>query len=199
MAGFMLDWHATAAAASSVLSIGAAGIYIQDILKGQTRPNAVSFSLWTILQGEVLLAQLEAGASWSIAVVIILTFATTFVTVLALVGYGYRDYGYIDLFCFIIAIGAALILWAKPAASIFIAIIGDLCAYLPIYKKIYGDPKSEYLPAWILMTIAAILGALSASPPDIPNLAFPIYVAMANGLVVVLALLRRAFLRNPAI
>ena len=164
--------------------------YIRDILRGgETKPNAVSFFLWTVLQGIALVAQIKAGASWSIVIVFFVTMNTAIITVLALIGYGYRKYGKIDLFCFILAV-AAIVGWqvtGSPVVAIILAVVADFFASYPTVAKTYREPRSEQLTGWMLITIASILGVLSTDRWDIANLAFPMYLVLVNGTIFSLA------------
>jgi hypothetical protein len=180
------------AAASAVLSMIAGVLYVKDILSGgDTRPNAVSFFLWTVLQAIAAAAQIKAGPSWSLVVVLFLTLNTATVTILALVGYGYRRYGRLDFLCAVIALGAAYLLVRSPVGAIFFAIIGDLSAFIPVYLKAWRDPASEHLPAWVLVMLSSLFGALATDAWDLPNLIFPVYATVSNGLVIAFVLAGR--------
>ncbi len=83
-----MEWHAALGVASGILQIASVIPYIRDILKGSTRPYAVSTGLWTLLSGIAFTAQITAGASWSVILVGGITFNCAIVTILALSGYG---------------------------------------------------------------------------------------------------------------
>ena len=197
MGAQLLNWHVVAAALSGAFAFLAEFLYIRDIIRGgETKPNAVSFFLWTVLQTIALVAQIKAGASLSIVLITCVTLSTAVITVLALVGYGYRKYGKIDLSCLVLAV-AAIVLWqitGRPVLAIVLAIIGDFFASLPTVAKTYREPRSEHLTAWALITVASVLGVLSADP-DAANLAFPVYLVAMNGAIFSLAYFGR---KKPA-
>ena len=180
------SWYVVSATLSGVFSVAAGVIYIKDILKGgETRPNAVSFFLWTVLQAIALFAQIKSGATLSVVIVIFVTLNTAVITVLALIGYGYRKYGKIDFFCLILAI-AAIVGWqvtGNPILAIGLAIAGDAFAFVPTALKTYREPRSEHVPAWALITVASVLGVLSTDRFDTANLAFPLYLVLSNGAI----------------
>lgn len=190
MSSFLLDWHVVVGIASGVLSIASVVPYVRDMLKGgETKPNAVSFFLWTLLEFIALLAQIKSGASWSVIVVIAVTFNTGLVTVLALIGYGYREYGKIDIVCFLFAI-LAIILWqvtGQPVLAIVLAIVADAFAAIPTLIKTYKYPHSEQLLSWGLVTGAGLLGIFSTDIVNAANLAYPIYLFLMNGAIFSLA------------
>jgi hypothetical protein len=188
------SWHVATAALSGVLSVISGWIYIKDILKGgETKPNAVSFFLWTVLQAIALVAQFKEGASLSVVIVIMVTLNTAVVTILALVGYGYKKYGKADFYCALLAV-AAIVGWqvtGNPVLAICFAIAGDLFAAVPTMIKTKKDPYSEHLPAWGIIVAACVFGVLSTDRLDVANLAFPLYLVMGNGVIFALALFGR--------
>jgi len=182
----LLSWHVVLAMLSGVLSMAAMVPYVRDVLRGgETKPNAVSFGLWTVLQGIALAAQIQSGASWSVVVVFFVTLNTLIITVLALSGFGYRAYGKIDALSFVLAI-VAIVGWFKtgdPVLAIWFTIIADFFASVPTVVKTARDPRSEQSMAWGLVTAAAILGGLSTDRMDAANVAFPAYLVLMNGTI----------------
>jgi hypothetical protein len=185
----LLNWHGALAALSAVLAVASAVVYIKDVLKGgETKPNAVSFFLWTVLQGVAVIAQWKAGASWSVVFMIVMTIDTAIVAFIALIPkWGYRKYGWREIVCFVCAIAAAAALWHDPVDAILLAIVGDLFAFYPTVVKTQKEPQSEHLTAWVLVTAASLAGVLSTGVWDVANLAFPVYQVVMNGLIVFIA------------
>lgn len=184
-----LNWHVVAAILSGIFAVAAWVLYFRDILWGSTRPNAVSFSLWTVLQVIALAAQVDSGASWSVVFMIFVTLGTLSITVLALCGYGYRKYGRIDALSLVLAV-AAIVGWqvtGNPLLAIWLAIAADFFASVPTVVKTAREPYSEELKAWGLITVAAIFGAISTERLDVANLAMPVYLIGINGLIFSLA------------
>jgi hypothetical protein len=182
-----MNYHAVLAALSGVLTVVAMVPYVKDIFMGTTRPNAISFSLWTVLQVIALSAQLEAGASWSIVVVILVTVNTAIISVIAFTRYGYRKYGKTEGISFALAIVAIAALQYNPEFAIVCAIVADLCAAAPTVKKTYLDPQSESANGWGLMTLGFALGTLSTQKWDFANVAMPAYLTLITGLIFLFA------------
>lgn len=185
----MLDWHILFAVISGVLQASSILPYIQGMLKGTTRPNAVSWSLWLVLQIIAISGQVSSGASWSL----VFLFATTFNIVLVLFfssrGYGYKKYGGIDFVCLLAAI-AAIVVWkttGNPVFAISMAVVADFIALVPTIAKTYKEPFSESVASWVLLVAAASFAALSTTKFDIANLLYPVYAALSSFSIVVLA------------
>ena len=162
------------------------------MLKGETRPNLITWFIWLILQIIVALAQFTAGASWSIIIILVIIFNITLVILLIFKGYGYKKYGFEDYFCLLLAI-LAIVFWQitkNPLLAIFWALIADLSAVVPTLIKVYREPRSENLLSWKLNVLAAFLAILASSKIDFANLAFPIYYLFSDSAVVLTAIFR---------
>jgi hypothetical protein len=173
--------------------------YIKDILHGTTRPNIVSWALWVLLLLISLLAQVNAGASWSALMVFGDLIGTSTILVLCLVGYGYGKYGWVEFVCTILAI-VAIIAWRlehQPVLAICFAALADLMAATPTLVKSYRDPWSEAPGQYFLIAFAAGLAMLSTTIFDVVNLIFPAYLLLINGSIGTLAFFGRKLKTHP--
>lgn len=193
------DWHQIAAVLTGVIAIVAVVPYVRDMLRGTTRPNIVSWGLWTLIHIIFIAAQWSSGASWSIVLPATELFTVALVVVLAAVGYGYKKYTPLDLVCFCLAI-AAIVLWqvtSEPMVALLMSVGADIMASIPTLKKAYLDPTSETLSTYILVVISAIFAALSTTIFDVPNLVWPAYIFLVNGSILCLILLGRRAQKGP--
>lgn len=176
---------------AGVLAVWSTYYYIKGMLYGGARPNAVSFFLWTVLQAIAFGAQIKKGASWSAVFVFFMALDTAIVTVLTFVGYGYRKYGKTELYCFIFAtVAIVLLLVGDPVFALLFSIVGDIFAFYPTVVKTYREPRSEPLTAWMIGTAASVLGVLSTEVLDTANLAFPVYQVLVHIGIISLAYFR---------
>lgn len=193
-----MNWHVVSGAAAGVIAILAVFPYIKDILKRKTRPNTVSWSIWTLLLLISIFAQWSAGPSWSIILLIGDLIGTTTIVVLCVAGYGYGRYGQLEWTCLALAI-LAIALWQttkEPVLAISFAIVADALASLPTVVKAYRDPWSEHPTMWFLIALGAFFGILSTTIFDAPNLLFPAYIFLVNGTIGLLALTGRGLRRK---
>jgi hypothetical protein len=188
-----MDWHLPVAALAGAVQVSSIVPYVRDMLRGTTRPNVVSWSLWTLLQVIAIFAQLSAGASWSIVLLFAMTFNTSLVVVLCLMGYGYTKYGLVDYACFAFALGAILLWQAtnEPLVALVLAVVADLIAALPTIVKTIRDPYSEIPLAWSLGGFSGLLGIISLTRFDVANLIYPVYILVTNALIACLAFFGR--------
>lgn len=182
----MPDWHVVLGVFSGLLSAGATVPYLRDMLNGNTRPNLVSWSLWVLLQGIVVAAQFESGASWSIILPLSGMLTCAAVVVLGLCGYGYRKYSYFDGVCLALAI-FAIILWkgmSDPMIAVMLSIAADFLATMPTIRKALKDPLSESSSPFAIYGIAALFSIFSSIHFYFLNTIWPVYILFVNGLVI---------------
>lgn len=194
-----MNLHLALGILSGVLAIVAVPPYVKDILKGTTRPNIVSWGLWTLIISISLAAQVSAGASWSLIFMIGDLIGTSTVLVMCLIGYGYKKYGWLEVACFTLAI-VAIIIWQitrQPVLAIVFSIAADFMASLPTVAKAYKDPWSEDPAVWFIVVVASLLGILSTTIFNIANVLFPAYILFINALVGTLSLFGRRAQKRP--
>ena len=180
-----MNWHLVLGIASGIIQIFSVVPYVQSMLRGHTRPNAVSNFLWAFMGVIAISAQISAGASWSLLFLMAVTFNTGLITFLALRGYGYKKYTKLDWFCLVLAV-AAILLWQitkEPVVALVLSVCADLLAAIPTIIKSYRDPQSELAFGWFLVTIAATLGILSSTIWDVANLIIPTYTLLESILI----------------
>lgn len=147
--------------------------YIRDMLRGNTKPNLVSWVVWALapLIGSWL--SVKAGAGLSVLPVFMAGFNPILVIIIALViKKGYWKITKFDIYCGVLAI-FALFLWFLTnnfALSILFAIISDLLASIPTIVKSWNYPDTETSAAYFGGIIANIVGLLI-----IKNWIFSIY------------------------
>lgn len=188
-----MDWHIIAAVVAGVLGIASVVPYLYDMLKGTTRPNVVSWGLWFFIQATFVAAQWSSGASYSIVLPLAGVLAVSLVVVLGLFGYGYKKYGLIDVVCFVLVI-ASIGLWKitnDPTVALWLSIAADFIAAIPTLIKSYKDPASETFLAYFIAILASVATIFSTTLYDFPNLAWPIYIILANSFILSLILLGR--------
>ncbi len=165
--------------------------YARSILARETRPNIVSWTLWTLLQVVTIWIMVTSseGMSWSLLLLIAMTVNTSLVVVLCLLGYGDKKFGVIEICSLIIVIVAAGLYAVTHNGpwAIALNIIGDFVAASPTLWKTWRDPMSEAVEPWAIVTAAAILAVLSVEAPHVESVAFPIYLVCVNGLIAGLA------------
>lgn len=194
-----MDWHAALGVLAGLIQIASAVPYIRDMLRGTTRPNAVSYILWSILTIIGIAAQVSAGASWSVFIPIAVAINAVIILTLSLIGYGYTKYGWLDWTCLGIGV-VAIAGWqitGNPVVALMFVIFASAMAGIPTIFKTYREPMSEHAFAWFLVIIASILAIISTEILDTANLIFPMYLLLESATIFSLAFFwRRIKLRR---
>ena len=188
-----MDFHVFAAVLAGLLTLASVVPYVRDMLKGTTKPNIVSWGLWTLIQAIFAAAQFSAGASLSIVLPAVEVGTTGLVVVLGLIGFGYKKYRPLDFVCLALAL-LAIALWQiskDPMVALWLSVAADFVAAVPTLVKAYKDPKSETPSAYLLVALSAIAAAFATSIIDIPNLLWPAYIFAINATTLSLILLGR--------
>jgi hypothetical protein len=184
---------------AGLIQLGAHIPYIVDIVARKTRPNLISWLLWTVIVTTTAAAQISVGASWSLMLLIGGDIGSITVVILSLCGYGYNVFGRTEKVALLLSI-SALALWyitANPIVAIIFAVLADGIAYVPTIVKVVRYPESETLLFWVALVCADILAFFSAPLFDTPTTLFAVPFAVMNGLVVGTILFHRSHLRYP--
>lgn len=181
----MKDWHIWVGIISGILQVVSIVPYVLSILRGTTRPNIVSYIIWTLVQCINIVSIITAGASWSIIQLVAVTFNTVLIIFLCLRGYGYKEYTRLDWFCLGIALVAAgiLIFSSRPLLALSCGIFIEITATVPTLVKTYRHPETELALAWSMMFVASILSFISTTRLDFQNLVFPVIYAVQSVLI----------------
>ncbi len=171
----MLINHELLGIIAGILALASAIPYIWDIIGGITKPNIVTYFVWTLLQGIAIVAQYEAGASWSIFLIIGTTLNVGIISILSIVGYGYKEYTHFDTAALVLAVIAigVLIFTDHPVLAIILPVVADAIGALPTLIKTKKHPETEERFAWFIMIVASALGVLATEKFDTANLLYP--------------------------
>ena len=170
---------------SALLSIVMIVPYVRDIFRLKTKPERGSWFIWTFLGFIAFFSQLAKGATDSLWLTGGQTAAVLVVFLLSL-KYGYGGLGKRDSRA-LIAAGAGLILWyvtREASFAILFVIIADSIGTLLTALKAYKDPKSETFSTWVMSATSGVFGALAVGSLNLILLAYPIYIALANSVIV---------------
>lgn len=175
---------------SGLIMMGASVPYAIDILKKKTKPERASWLIWTILGTIAFFSQMAEGATYSLWMNGLDTFAVVAIFILSL-RYGSGGLVKRDIVALILA-GIGLVLWyftKEASIALFIVLAIDLTGSILTTIKSYDDPGSETLISWILFGFAGLLSAISVGSFNFILLIYPLYICLANWVVVAAILL----------
>jgi len=178
---------------AAALNLAGAATYIIATLKGQTRPNRVSWFMWALAPMVATAAMLVQG----VGVGALTTFMSGFGPLLIFIASFINSKSYWKLSSFDLVCGAlsllGLILWAITRTSniaLLFSILADGLAVLPTLRKAYLEPESENYTAFILSGIASLITLLTINTWTLEYYAFPLYLLTACASITVVGLYR---------
>lgn len=185
----MMDWHLLAGGVAGILQLAGGVAYIVSMLRGTSRPNKVTQSLWLILIATQVSALVQAGPSWPLIMLSAALVNAFIIALLAFVGYGYTGHSTFDYACLVLAflVGAIWQLTGSPQLAIGLSITVSVLAAAPAVYKTYRFPETESAAAWAVVAVAGILALVSTSRFDFANVAPALYQALENSTLTALA------------
>ena len=159
-------------------------LYIKSILKGKTRPSAVSWLIWSVSPFIAFFAatfsegfKLASLVTLALGISPLLVFITASVTKNHLFKLTLPD-----LICGILAI---------ISLTISFAILADLISTIPTLKKSYYYPDTEYAPTYLLAILAMSITLLANKETTNYSLIYPTYILLMNLLVASIIITRK--------
>jgi len=179
---------------SALVSLSGSVAYIRNTLKGQTKPNRVSWFLWAwaplIGTGAAISAHADIWATTR-------TFLAGFIPLLVLLASFLNKQSYWKLTAFDYWCGAfsvlALVVWGladSPRLAVLLAATADGFAALPTIRKAWQHPETETGLTYAAGLVAVLLVLPSIPKWNIENSAFQIYLFIINAFLI-LAVYRR--------
>lgn len=177
---------------SFMLSFGFTIPYAIDIARGRAKPARSTRILFLILMTVILIVQGREFTSWVLALTVAEVMSQILLFGLSM-KHGVGGVARLDIICyaaFTVSLSAYL-LTKDAVLSLTLLILTDLIGFLPTLVKTWRDPSSETWPYYFFGgVIAAAASVLASATTAYVELAFPIYICAANGVVTALILLR---------
>jgi hypothetical protein len=191
--------QATFGILAGILQLVASAPYVRDILRGSTKPQRATWTIWTSLSFVVLASQWAGGATWSLA----LTIGQT-VSCVAIFGLAMRRGvgGVSPVELVLLAIAALGIAgWyvaGDPTLATCSVVIADIIGVALMLPKTYLDPGSETLSTYVIGLVSTMLAIAAVGSGAPALLLYPLYILVADGVVTVMIIVRRRALALAA-
>ncbi|HEU0266697.1 MAG TPA: hypothetical protein VFQ70_03645 [Candidatus Saccharimonadaceae bacterium] len=187
--------EAVLAAISGILAIIAGPSYLVGIIKGTVRPQRMTWFIFGALGVIAFIAQLDAGASWSLVFSGLDLLGSLVVFGLSL----WRGTGgstRLDWLALTIAtIGMIVSVIARePVVAILGVILADISGMWLTLVKVWRDPDSEIALTWLLFATAGVFGVLTIRHWTWGIVLYPAYLAAVNYTVPLVQTIRRRML-----
>ena len=156
--------------------------YIRDIFRLKTKPQRVTWFIYTVMGSIAFFSQLAKGASNSLWLPGVLTIGTFSVFLLSL-KYGVGGFQKKDLIIIFIA-AISLILWyftKEAAIALYIVILIEAAGTFLTIEKAYKNPESETLISWLMSSLAGFFAFLAVGSLNIVLISYPLSVFLMDG------------------
>lgn len=171
--------------------------YFRDIIRGKTKPERTTWLLWSVLILIAFVAQMSAGATWSLLLSGVDAFIVVGIFILS-IPYGIGGLLKRDVISLCISL-FGLTLWAfthQPLIALLVTIVIDgLGTYLTVVKT-YLKPQTETLFSWCMGTLAGLCGLLAVGSFSVVLAVYPAYIVAANISVVLAIVFGKRMLRT---
>lgn len=166
--------------------------YTRSIFKLETKPQRMTWLIWSVLTFIAFFSQLAKGGTWSLLLTAGDTIAILIIFILS-IKFGVGGFRKIDIISLAGAI-CSLILWyitKEPAIALFLIILTDFIGANLTIQKAWRDPKSENWLGWAMCGIGGLLGTLAVGEWNFVLLSFPIYICLINSVIALIILYRK--------
>jgi hypothetical protein len=166
--------------------------YLIDIVRRKSKPNIVTWTTWTLLTAIATAAAFASHEPRTAILTLGSTICTGAVVILG-IKYGIAKMSLFDGLCQAGAI-AGLILWLlfnSPTITIAFSLSIDFIVMLPTLRHAWNKPQEETWQTFFIGVVSSIFTLASLSRFTFASLAFPIYLMLANSLIVATIINRR--------
>ncbi len=173
-------------------------VYIKDTIKGETKPNKISWFIWALAP---IIAAIVAISDWA-KLSVIPTFLSGIIPLVVFIisFFNKKAYWRITVFDYICGISSFLALvwrWItkNPIIAIIFFLIGDILASLPTIRKSFSHPETESKFSYIAAFLSCSMALFVFEKISFVEIAFPLYLVLLNWLFIVV-LYRKSWNRS---
>jgi len=169
---------------------------------GSSRPNLVTWSIWSVVPTVAFAAQIVDGVGLPAALTLMAGLGPAIVVATAVVTrHFHARWTLLDTVCGVLAV-IALIGWLaadSPAIAVVLAVVADGLVLIPTVVKAWGDPSSENAWFFVAIGVAATITLLVLSERTVTSAGFAVYQLSACTILVAILLLRaRTSTKSPS-
>lgn len=173
---------------AAIASTVSTWVYVRDMFKGQTKPNRVSWLMWSVQPLIATAAAVSTGVTWAAVPVFMAGFLCFLVFIVAVFVPGaYWRLSAFDYACGFLAL-MAIGLWVmtkEPALAVLFSLLGDTFAGIPTFIKAWKHPETETAFAYLTGIFGGVVGLAAAKEWNFIACAFPVSLVIFNGVLIV--------------
>lgn len=161
--------------------------YIKNTLLGKTKPNKVTWLMWTVAPIIATFAALADGVRWAVLPVFMTGFGCLLVLLAALANpKSYWKLEKFDYLCGICSLLALILWWITKESyiAILFAIIADGFAAVPTIIKSWKFPDTESVETYLGALFSALTSFLALKKFTFTEIAFPLYLVIVCSIII---------------
>jgi len=159
--------------------------YLKGTIEGTTKPNRITWLMWSVAPLIAATASLFAGARFASVPVFVSGILCLVIFFASFINpHAYWKLTTFDYLCGLFSI-LALALWAitsEPTIAIVFAIVSDFFASLPTLMKCWSHPETENVGTYVGGVCNAFAVFFVLTSWDIASLAYPLWIIINDGL-----------------
>lgn len=185
---------------AAAASLAAALVYIRSMFHGETKPNRVTWFMWSVAPFIATSAAVSEGVGWAVLPVFMSGFCPFLIFISSFLSReAYWKQTSFDLLCGALS-AVALVLWYvtnNPDVAIMLAIVSDGLAAVPTILKSHHSPQTESIWPFLIGLFAPMTSFLASATLGFAEIAFPSYLIALN--VVLVSLISKKWLSSKRI
>jgi len=182
----------------AIIDLIGTGFYIKSMLKGKTRPNRVTWLMWSVSPLIAAFAALSAGAALAAVPILVTGFASLLVFIISLLKKeAYWKINEFDWICGALSV-LALILWyitKDPIIAIVFSILSDFFAMLPTLIKSWKHPETESTSVYLASLLSSLTSFAAVKTLNFASVGFPSYLIITN-IIIIFFIKRRYWIKR---
>lgn len=157
--------------------------YLRATIRGQAKPNPLTWLLWAITPLVALAAGLARGENDNLLVTLALAISPMLVFVAAMkTNPKLLKFDRLNISCLVLTF-LGIILWLisnNPILALVFSILADFVSAMPTIIKTIKHPETEYAPTYFMSAIAMLLTLMTTQKWTFINAGFVLYVMLIN-------------------
>ena len=171
--------------------------YLRDVLRGKTKPHVYTWFVWGLITLIICALQISDNAGPGAWVTLVAGSISFSIFALGM-RQGDKDITKSDTLFFVAAL-FALGLWLfaeQPVVAMILLVTVGMLGFVPTIRKSWNKPHTETISTYAINSFRHSLSVLALANYSILTSLFPIAWGVANGLFVILLLIRRSVTKN---
>ncbi len=195
-----MPFHEILGLLAGILAFLPCPLYVYAILKGETKPDRVTWWVLALVSAMIVGTYQSVGAHETIWLPLGYTASFLIVAIFSLrYGDGPAHLNTLDRICLAGAL-VSIVVWQfleSPFLALLMNMVIEVIALTPTVVKAYTRPQTEDASAWVVTTAASILNLFAISLWTLDIALYPVYVFLTNAAIMYIIIRPRKKILTP--